>query len=335
MLPPVSRGNCQGESTYIPTIAALSPYHRNFCAKKEFDDIQTRKRPLTGAVVPEPRSCLAAEKITPIALLASLYYPRKGMRVSPIHSTSNGQRSIFIFPFRSALISLLSILVSGCSADTSPTNHFRLSDVIPTGKTTVEVMEIRFSPRVEELATRFSSAVATNQEWWMDYVKKHVDEHPLPYHTNLGISAQEYAEYLDGAEKTRHLRKASDAYVTFKRKGDLRSIDIGDASSPVEKWQLNLSTGDLLMPAGDAGKPQWKSSNDTTQPLGAYEGYSWRFEATNATMSDIQTASLWIYRLKENGMIFWRIKDGELRGNQTVRSLDLQFRYDPKRKPQP
>jgi hypothetical protein len=241
------------------------------------------------------------------------------------------------------LIGPLSILVWGYSADTSSskhdtpsTNHFLLSDVIPTGKTTVEVMEVRFSERVEELSRRLSSAVATNQDWWMDYVKKHVDESPLPYHTNLGMTEQEYKEYLDGSEKSRHLQKVSDAYVTFKRKGDFLSIDIGDASSPVEKWQLNLATGELLMPARDAVKPEWKSSDDTTQPLGAYEGYSWRFEKDNASMSDIETASLWVYRLKANGMIFWRIKDGEMRDNRSVRSLDLSFRYDPyRRKPKP
>ena len=227
-------------------------------------------------------------------------------------------------------IALLSSLVSGYSADTSSTNHFRLSDVIPTGKTTVELLEVRFSERVEELARRWSSAVATNREWWMEYVKKHADERPLPYHTNLGISEQEYTEYLEGADKSRHLRKVSDAYVTFKREGNLLSIDIGDASSPVEKWKLNLSTGDLLTPAGDAGKPVWKNSDDATQPLGAYEGYSWNFEKSDATMSNARTASLWVYRLKANGMIFWRIQDGEMRHNRSVRHLDLMFRYDPK-----
>jgi hypothetical protein len=166
----------------------------------------------------------------------------------------------------------------------------------------------------------------------MDYLKRHVDERPLPYHTNLGISEQEYKEYLDGAEKSRYLRKVSDAYLTFKRKGEILHIDIGDANSPVQQWQLNLSTGDLLMPTGDAGKPEWRYSDDTTQPLGAYEGYSWRLEKGNEDISDLQTASLWIYRLKANGMIFWRIWDGELQNNRSVRSLDLQFRYDPKQK---
>ena len=240
-------------------------------------------------------------------------------------------RHPFLVAFRFALIPLLNVLVLSCSADTSPTNHFKLSDVIPTGKIIVEVMELRFSERVEELARRWGSAVATNQDWWMDYLKKHLDEHPLPYHTNLGISEKEYAEYLAGAEKSRHLRKVSDAYVIFKRKGDFLSFDIGDESSPVQKWQLNLSTGELRIPAGNAGKPEWKSSDDATQPLGAYEGYDWQFEKSDGSLSDIQSVWLWVYRLKTNGMIFWRIKDGEMRNNRSVRSLDLQFRYDPKR----
>lgn len=251
------------------------------------------------------------------------------------------RQGIFLFAgFLSAINCLISLLfgivVSGCSAHTSsadhnasPTNHFKLSDVIPTGKTTVELLEVRFSERVEQLALKMNNALAINQDWWMDYVKKHAGESPLPYHTNIGISEQEYKEYLEGAEKSRHLRKVSDAYVIFRRKGDFLSIDIGDTNSPVEQWRLNLSNGDLLMPAGDGGKPEWTFSDDVTQPLGAYEGYSWRFEKSNASESDIHTVWLWIYHLKATGMIFWRIKDGEMRDNRSVRSLDLQFRYDP------
>ena len=128
---------------------------------------------------------------------------------------------------------LSAILIASCSTNKTTKDNFKLCDVIPNGEITVEVLELRFSERTEELATKMSQALATNQDWWMEYIKQHAGDYPLPYHANLGLTQEEYAEYLDGAAKTRHLHKISDANVKFERKGNLIRIDLGDENSPV------------------------------------------------------------------------------------------------------
>jgi hypothetical protein len=227
-------------------------------------------------------------------------------------------------------LSLLMIFVAGCAAQRSGKNHFNLCDAIPNGKTTVEVLEIRYSERVEELALRMSNAMATNQDWWTGYIKQHSGDYPLPYNPHFGLTQAEYAEYLEGADKTRHLHKVSDAYVTFERKANLIRIDLGDDNSPVAKWRLNVLTGELRLPIGETLKPLWCSSDDITQPIGAYDGYSWDYEKPTESLSHCNVASLTIYRLKPSGMIFWRIKEGEIDNNHFTRSLDISFRYDQK-----
>jgi hypothetical protein len=222
------------------------------------------------------------------------------------------------------------MIMAGCAAPKSPENHFKLGTVIPNGKTTVEVLEIRYSERVEELALKMSSALATNQDWWMEYVKQHSGDYPLPYHTNSGLTQAEYAEYLDGADKTRHLHKVSDAYVVFGQQGDLISMDLGDDTSPVAEWRLNALNGELLLPIGKTVKPVWVSGGDATQPLGAFEGYRWNYESPAESPANCNIASLDIYRQKLSGMIFWRIKEGKMENNRCIRSLDSSFRYDPK-----
>ena len=225
---------------------------------------------------------------------------------------------------------LLIIFITGCAAPKSTQDHFKLSKVIPNGKTTVEVLEVRYSERVEELALKMSRALATNQDWWVEYVKQHSGDYPLPYHPNSGLTQAEYAEYLDGVDKTRHLHKVSDAYVVFGREGDLISIDLGDESSPVTKWRLNILTGELMLPIGETIKPVWRSGNNVTAPIGAFEGYHWDYDNPTESPSNCNIASLDIYRLKPSGMIFWRIKEGKMENNRCTGSLDISFRYDPK-----
>jgi hypothetical protein len=221
------------------------------------------------------------------------------------------------------------LVVMGCSKDKSAKEHFALSDVIPTGRTAVQILEVRYSERAEELSLKMGMAVAANQEWMMDYLKKHVDERPLPYHPNFGLSATEYTEYLEAAEKTAHLRKAADAYVEFRREGDLLTMEIGDPV--VDKWSLNLSSGELLSPSGNAGKPEWQSRGATNAVLGAHDGYYWYHENGDAMSGSFKLVSLSIFRLKPSGMIFWRVKDSEMQNNKSVRSFNIAFQYEPKR----
>jgi hypothetical protein len=216
------------------------------------------------------------------------------------------------------------------SADTAGENHFKLAEVIPAEKTAVELLEMRFNERAEELAGKFMSAVATNQDWWLAYVKAHAGGGPLPYHTNLGISEKEYKEYLEESDKSRRLNKISDAYVIFKRQDEVLTLDAGDTNSPAETLRLNLSTGELFASVGRVGTPVWRSSEDTTQPIGAYEGYEWRYEKSDLERGDVRLVSLWIYRLKPSGKIFWRIRDEETRNSGNVRSFDLRFQHQPK-----
>ena len=159
------------------------------------------------------------------------------------------------------------------STNAPPENRFKLGDVIPTGKTAVEVMELRFSKRAEELATKC---------------------------------------------------------VIFNRQGELLTLDIGNTNSPAEKLRLNLATGELFASVGRVGNPAWRSSEDATQPIGTYEGYHWHHEVGEVDKGNIHVVSLWIYRLKPSGKIFWRIQDGETRNHRNVQSFDLTFQYQPK-----
>lgn len=220
-------------------------------------------------------------------------------------------------------------LLPGCSSKSIQKN-FNLATAIPTGEKTVEVLTVRYSDRVEELAQKMSSTVSSNQEWWVEFIKQHADDRPLPYNTNFGLTKQEYAEFLDGGKKTRQLKKVSDALVTFTHEGDFVTVDVGDTNSTVGKWLLNTETLEVRLPTGEVIKPEWHSNTDATQPIGVSEGYVWHFEPTNAEPSDIRTASLEIFRLKPSGMIFWRINEGEIQNKRIIRSLDVAFRYAPK-----
>jgi len=223
------------------------------------------------------------------------------------------------------LVALLLPLHSIFSAED---DHFKLSDVIPTGKTVVEILTVAFGKRAEELSTKFQQGIQAHRDWWIGYVKTNsASNQPLPYHPNLGLTEKEYREYLDEMEKSRRLDKSSEAWLIFKRSGDVLSLDTGDPDSPLEKLRLDLAMGDLKTSAGAVGKPTWRSSDSPEALIGPYEGYSWHYEKTDKTMSDIRVVSLDIYRLKRGGKIFWRLKDSEVKASRNKRAFEVMFQY--------
>ena len=56
-------------------------------------------------------------------------------------------------------------------------------------------MTLSGSPEMEALAARFKAAARKNRAWFEEYVAKH-DGETLPWHPNMGITAEEYQAFL-------------------------------------------------------------------------------------------------------------------------------------------
>ena len=73
-------------------------------------------------------------------------------------------------------------------------------------------MTMRYTDRANELMLKLQAAVATNQDWFLEHVKRAKPGEPLEYDPRLGLTKEAYAEYLREADarradhpSTRHL----------------------------------------------------------------------------------------------------------------------------------
>src|SRR6266850_974825 len=122
-------------------------------------------------------------------------------------------------PMPVVLIILLFVLQSFAGESSAPA-LFRLADVLPSGRCEIEIMTIQFSDRAEELTLKWQAAVATNQDWFLEQVKQAKPGKPLDYDPRLGVTKEEWAEYLREAEN-RHLASTGTRLpCIFHRKGD-------------------------------------------------------------------------------------------------------------------
>jgi hypothetical protein len=227
---------------------------------------------------------------------------------------------------RLAFILLLFVARSFAGETNSP-SLFKLADVLPSGRCETEIMAIRFSDRANELMLKLQAAMTTNRDWFFEQVKKAKPGEPLEYDPKLGLTKDEYAEFLLESQN-RHLASAGARMsCVFHTDGDILTLDNGDTNSPLGKIRLNTKTGELFASAGKIGMPTWGSGDDPKLPIGAYESCSWMYEKTDSNLYNVRIVKLDIYRLKPSGKILWRFDDSEMIDKKSKQQFEVLFQY--------
>ena len=184
-----------------------------------------------------------------------------------------------------------------------------LRDVLPDGPCEFELMTLQYTHRALELTRKFQAAITTNQDWFLDQVKRARPGEPLDYDPRLGLTKSEYAEYLSEVEKRHLVTTGTNFACVFRRTGDTLAIDTGETSSPLSQIRLNLETSELQASVGRVGTPTWESNDDPSMPIGAYAGYKWYYEKSELGAFSVRIVELEIFRLKPSGKILWRLDD--------------------------
>jgi hypothetical protein len=242
------------------------------------------------------------------------------------------QRSVFLPGLNSMrlLFIILSLAIPALAEETNTPPLFKLEDVLPSGRCDLELMTVEFSDRAKELTLKWQAAVATNQDWFLEQVKRAKPGKPLDYDPRLGITQEEWAEYLREAENRHLASTATRVPCLFRRRGDMLTIDIGDTNSPLSKIRLNLKTGRLFASVGLVGMPTWKATDDPASPIGTNEACSWRYESSDLETFNVRIVKLDIWRLKSSGKILWRFKDAEVVKKQSKLNFEVLFQHSPK-----
>jgi hypothetical protein len=201
--------------------------------------------------------------------------------------------------------------------------------LLPVGKCNVDVMGVVYPKRFLELGEKLQSAVATNKDWWFDYIKKTAKEgEPLPYSPKFGLTKKEYEEYLSLGEK-RTLGKTGSGTLLVKTNLSGFEFDGGSELADLTGIEIDLKELTIFTPFAVLKNPTQKESPGGPG-LGAYSGYEWNFEQGDLDKGDVSEASFLIGKQKESGRFFIYYKGGVMKATNSVSDVRIVICYDKK-----
>jgi hypothetical protein len=228
------------------------------------------------------------------------------------------------------------ITISGCyhgesqtAQDSKPATkavaYIDPSQLLSPGQLEVDVMGP--SPRFTELSLKFAGAMKNDPEWSAEFIRKNARPgEPLPYHEKMGLTKEEYDEFLDSTKHQSVVKIGSATLrVTQLSDGSL-SLDGGKAMPELTGIEFDFAKDEVRTPHGVAGE---RDDGDAENAfLGDWNGAQWKSKAEDnpdaATKTSI-TVILGQLKASKRGIL---VCDAQVSG-KTRKRLTHILNFDP------
>lgn len=183
----------------------------------------------------------------------------------------------------------------------------------------VDVMEMLLPPRAAELAARLQRAIRQNPEWVLAQVQSAKPGEPLPYDARLGVTKEEYDEFL-ALSQQRTMQKKRNAKITITMQADdVYALDGGDALPDLNGIVIDLKNDLVRTPFGIAKERSEINTTDKS-PLGSWRGIQWALDDVAPDGIDAIFAKLAIGRQTRTGrgIIYYDVKIRSSEGKNRI-----------------
>lgn len=182
-----------------------------------------------------------------------------------------------------------------------PARPFPLREVIPSGPVQVDVMRLGLPWRAVELGQRLEAGAAQHPEWWSEHVQNAPEGEPIPYDPRMGITEDEYLEFLDLAstatlvkvgEATLDFQWLSPRRVRLKAEGELAALD---------GVEIDVVLQRAVTPMGALSERVEIDNPAETAPTGPWRGVQWSGEIVSPDLSFGASILLALGKLSRDG----------------------------------
>ena len=180
-------------------------------------------------------------------------------------------------------------------------------------------------PEIEKYIAKVEASARKNKEWFAEYAKASKPGAPLPFHENLGLTKEEYDDYLALWAK-RDFKSTEDVVLVLRETfGKTWTLTSTGEAGIISTLRYDPEKDVYRSPNGEMKRLE-DIKAEPTSILGAWSGFEWRLEEETGLGKIKENFALGRYEDKEYGLVVYRVQEISSEGSRLLdKSLVVRF----------
>lgn len=180
-------------------------------------------------------------------------------------------------------------------------------------------------PEIEKFIAKVETSARKNKEWFAEYTKTSKPGAPLPFHENLGLTQEEYDEYIALWAK-REFKSTEEVMLVLRETfGKTWSITATGEAGIISTLRYDPEKDTFRSPNGELKRLE-DIKADAGSILGAWSGLEWRLEEETGLGKTKENFAVGKYDDKPFGLVVYRVQEISSEGSRLLdKSLVLRF----------
>lgn len=185
---------------------------------------------------------------------------------------------------------------------------------------------------IDKYVAKVAAAAREKPEWFEEYSSEATPGVPLPFHENLGLSKEEYTDYIK-LWKQREFKASEEVMLLLRKSSDDSWVIAATGSaSTLSTLRYTPATDTFRSPNGKMVRLEdIDASPDSI--LGAWKGREWRFEEETSLGKTKENVAVGEAADGKHGLLIYRVQELTAAGTRLLdKSLVIRFPL-PAKKP--
>lgn len=179
---------------------------------------------------------------------------------------------------------------------------------------------------IDKYVAKVESAARLDPKWFREYMAQAKPGAPPPYHEKIGLTKEEYDEYLKLWSK-REFKPVTEDVVLMLREntGDTWSLTATGAASTLSTLRYSAKEDTFRSPNGILARGE-DIKADPDSVLGAWTGGEWKFEESTSLGKTKENIAFGKFADNKFGLIVYRVGEVSSEGTKLIdKSLVIRF----------
>lgn len=218
-------------------------------------------------------------------------------------------------------------LLSAAGAIAAP-----FDQLLPEKGTEGHVMTLTYSERMKELSLKMALAYQKNKDWFIAVGKQRAAGEPMPYDERMGVTRQEYAEYLSPANRGSLTDVRAVKFDRIENPDGSYSLDAGPSLPMLKQVKFDSKRAIIETPYGTLKDPKEVTITEKGYALGPWKGFTYHlsegtFESLARNIAG-KVITLTVGRQSESGRRFLTYKASVLENGVRTTDFDITVMYE-------